>query len=387
MVRSNRRICSDFRSYPVYWGEGLILKSLASLVLAMRLVGSICRRKQFRGGFTLVELLVVIAVIGVLVSLLLPAVQGARESARRIQCQNQVKQIALAIHGYESHAKKLPAAGSFAPPAEAVKFSYQDWRVDLRSGTNYSWLVEILPQLEETALCDSLDRKQHITASPAVSLAAQPAVLLCPSDESRGRMFQSADTFGVGPARFGKANYAAYTNPFHVDSFYRSGPIAMYGMKMGKATDGTAKTLLVSEVRTRDNERDQRGAWMLPWAASSLLAMDLHPAYYGKATEEEANALTFGPDTRSLGFTQTPNSAMADVLYECPDLADAQFEALPCNDAFYGYISAAPRSLHVGGVNVAFLDGHVTFLPNEIDELTMHYLISVADGEVIEGSY
>ncbi len=75
------------------------------------------------------------------------------------------------------------------------------------------------------------------------------------------------------------------------------------------------------------------------------------------------------------------------MLYECPELADAQFEAMPCNEQFYGYISAAPRSMHVGGVNVAFLDGHVTFLPNEIDELTMHYLISVADGEVIEGSY
>jgi prepilin-type processing-associated H-X9-DG protein len=334
-----------------------------------------------------VELLVVIAVIGVLVSLLLPAVQAARESARRIQCQNQVKQIALAIHNYESHAKKLPAAGSFAPPAEAVSFSYADWRVNLRSGTNFSWLVEILPQLEETALRDSLDHKRHITASPTASLAAQPSTLLCPSDESRGRMFQSADTFGVGPARFGKANYAAYTNPFHVDSYYRSGPIALYGMKMGKVTDGTAKTMMVAEVRTRDNERDQRGAWMLPWAASSLLAMDLHPTYYGKATEEEANALSFGPDTRSLGFTQTPNSAMPDVLYECPDLADAQFEALPCNSAFYGYISAAPRSMHVGGVNFAFLDGHVTFLPNEIDELTMHYLISVADGEVVEGSF
>ncbi len=259
----------------------------------MLLVGLIRRRNRSRDGFTLVELLVVIAVIGVLVSLLLPAVQAARESARRIQCQNQVKQIALAIHGHESHAKKLPAAGSFAPPAEAVKWSYSDWRVDLRSGTNFSWLVEILPQLEETALRDSLDHKQHITASPTASLASQPAVLLCPSDESRGRMFQSADTFGVGPARFGKGNYAAYTNPFHVDSFYRSGPIAMYGMKMGKATDGTAKTLLVSEVRTRDNERDQRGAWMLPWAASSLLAMDFHPAYYGKAQEGEGNALNF----------------------------------------------------------------------------------------------
>lgn len=340
-----------------------------------------------RAAFTLVELLVSIAIIGVLISLLLPAVQSARESARRVQCVNNLKQLGLATLNYEDSRRTLPAAGHYAPPEQAVYFSYSDWRVNLRSGSNHSWLCDLLPYLEENALYDRLDFTQHVGRSDADVLAAQPTPLLCPSDGSSGRMFSSMVNTGrrSESVLYGKANYAAYSNPFHADSYFRSGPIALYGMKHSKVLDGSSQTLMLAEIRTRDDDRDQRGAWMLGWAGASLLAMDLHPLYYGGQDTEEATHLSvdYTPNPASLGLTQSPNGLQPDVLYECPNPAAAQLEGMPCNEAYYGYISAAPRSTHPGGVNAAFLDGHVEFLVNNIDELAMHYMISVADGEVV----
>ncbi|TWT38230.1 hypothetical protein KOR34_31990 [Posidoniimonas corsicana] len=342
---------------------------------------------RHRTAFTLVELLVVIAIIGVLISLLLPAVQAARESARRVQCVNNLKQLALSTLNYEDSNKILPSAGHYAAPEEAVYYSYSDWRVDLKSGSNHSWLCDLLPYLEEGPLHDKLNLNRHVALSDADTLAAQPPGLLCPSDAGQGRLFETPSGFGGARhgAAFGKANYAAYSNPFHADSYFRSGPIAVYGMRLRKVLDGTSATLMQAEIRTRDDPADQRGAWMLGWAGASLLAMDLHPQYYGNPNTKQATSLSvdYTPNTNSLGLTQYPNGPQPDVLYECPEPGLAQLEGMPCNDQFYGYISAAPRSQHPGGVNAAFLDGHVEFLPNNIDELAMHYMISVADGAVI----
>ena len=85
----------------------------------------------------------------------------------------------------------------------------------------------------------------------------------------------------------------------------------------------------------------------------------------------------------TVGLNQTPNSQHADVLYHCSDLAGAQFEGLPCNSLWHLYISAAPRSLHPGGVNVGFLDGRVQFLSDDVDEVRMLYMINISDGEVV----
>lgn len=334
-------------------------------------------------GFTLVELLVAISVIGALISLLLPAVQAAREAARRIQCQSNLKQVALATLNYEQGHRKLPSAGSYAPPSEAVYYRYHDWRVDLRSGTGFSWLCELLPYLEENSLSDRLDRTRHITEAPADALASQPASLLCPSDGAAGRYYESQAHFGSGPARFGKANYAAYSNAFHADSYFRSGPIALYGISLKKFLDGTSSTLMLSEVRTRGLLHDQRGAWMLPWAGASLLAMDMHPLYYGaNVSKSTALSVDYTPSEGSLGLTQVPNGPQPDVLYSCIDSSDAQLEGMPCNNHHVFYISSAPRSLHLGGVNAAFADGHVAFLPNAVDEYALNYMITIDDGQI-----
>lgn len=373
--------------------RSLRLDAATGIGSTTREVSAIRRRVVNRSdsAFTLVELLVVIAIISVLVSLLLPAVQSAREASRRIRCVNNLKQLGLAIQNYESSIKKLPAAGNFAPPEEAVTFNRGDWRVELRSGNNQSWLVTILPYVEESALRDQFDMNIHVAKTPATALEAQPPTYLCPSDFSQARFFVTSGDFTADEnlsAKFGKANYAAYANPFHTDSFLQAGPIAHYGIPLRKITDGTSSTLLLSEVRTRDREDDQRGAWALPWSGATLLAMDLHPAYYGKADpEDDQRSIDFTPNARSIGLNQTPNSYQADVLYLCNDLPGAQFEGLPCNQAWSGYISASPRSLHPGGVNVSFLDGRVAFLKDDVDELAMVYMINVSDGEVVDASY
>jgi prepilin-type processing-associated H-X9-DG protein len=335
--------------------------------------------------------LVVIAIIGILISLLLPAVQQAREAARRTQCSSNLKQLATALQNYETSTKKLPAAGTYASPMEAHYFdSYV--RIDLKSGTNYSWVVSLLPYIEEQALHDQFNLKQKVTQNPAHPQAAQPGILLCASDGARGRLFEYAETEKTGGelVRFGKANYAAYSNPFHIDSWFFSGAIWLYGRRLDQVVDGTASTLTFAEVRTRDDPADQRGAWALPWSGATLLSFDFHPEIYGKGMRDmDEPATVYEPNKLSLGLTQYPNSINPDVLYECPDPAAAQFDGMPCNTAWGipGYISAAPRSQHVGGVNAAFLDGHVGFLPNDIDEYVMLWMTSTNDGEIISQKF
>jgi prepilin-type N-terminal cleavage/methylation domain-containing protein/prepilin-type processing-associated H-X9-DG protein len=338
-------------------------------------------------GFTLVELLVAIAIIGALVGLLLPAVQAAREAARVVQCMNNLKQTSLAVLDYEQAHGELPAAGAFDAVEKSMKFQSQGayHRVDLRSGPNRSWVVSILPFMEQQQLAAQFDPALHSAANPANPQAAQPASLLCSSDEALGRRYSWRGIEGdATPVPFGKANIAAYTGPFHVDDYISPGAIRLFGQPMRRIQDGVSQTLALAEVRTREHERDQRGAWALPWSGASLLSLDAHPVWYEDAIanqDQQYEEFIFSP--RSLGYTQTPNGTTADVLYECPDLSGEQIERMPCTDS-PGYISAAPRSNHPGGVNSAFLDGSVHFLTNDIDEPLLAHLICIADGQVVQ---
>src|SRR3954453_3033933 len=171
-------------------------------------IGQMWRRMR---GFTLIELLVVIAIIAILIALLLPAVQQAREAARRAQCVNNLKQLGVALHNYESAHNKLPPAGTFAPPDDVLKLEwYYLQSIDLKSGTNYSWIVKLLPFLEEDSLYQQFNFKVPVTRNPTDPQAAQPTSLLCPSDPARGRLFESSDPSTGRIVRFGKTNYATF---------------------------------------------------------------------------------------------------------------------------------------------------------------------------------
>ena len=111
------------------------------------------RKFSYRNGFTLVELLVVIAIIGILVGLLLPAVQAAREAARRMQCGNNLKQMGLALHNYESGFKKLPPAAYGANPLKGEPSGEDD--------DGFGWMVSILPYIEQQSLYDTIRPNGH----------------------------------------------------------------------------------------------------------------------------------------------------------------------------------------------------------------------------------
>ena len=328
-----------------------------------------------RLGFTLVELLVVIAIIGILVSMLLPAVQAAREAARRLECKNNLKQISLAIVTYESTQKVYPAAGIVGVSSGSLG----DGPYREREGKMFSWLVLILPQLEQRNLHDAFDFNVTILQQPNEPQANPLKLAMCPSDAAQGRFFQESTL--TNNKKFAKGNYAAFVSPFHTDltDWYPGGlsgnrPHASLDIK-----DGLSNTFVISEVRTRNRLDDQRGAWALPWTGASILSFDVHAT-------DTATPDRYIPNPASYGATQRPNTLgpNTDMLYKCSELAEAQVLRMPCGEYGPGgwhYLSAAPRSLHPGGVNVAYLDGHVGYIPDGIDERAMALLVSSNDRE------
>jgi prepilin-type N-terminal cleavage/methylation domain-containing protein/prepilin-type processing-associated H-X9-DG protein len=337
-----------------------------------------------QGAFTLVELLVSIAIIGILIALLLPAIQEAREAARRMQCANHLKQIALAMQSYTDAHKLLLPSGVVAEKTLTTGSGYTYPVFDQQSGKMFSWAVLLLPFVEETNLYNRFDQSRTILDQPDEPQENSVPVYLCPSDNARGRFYSDA-SFTKGK-RFAKGNYAAYGSPMHTDlQLLYPGALISTGQKLSRISDGLSKTLVFTEVRSYDDERDERGVWSLPWNGSTLLALDMH-----HDTMAGGYFNQYIPTGLYAYQAQMPNTAgpNMDILLGCPDdlKADFQLQKMPCSKWIYslglaGYISAAPRSSHPGGVNAAYLDGHVDFLFDEIDPFSFTYLIDIRDGQ------
>ena len=356
------------------------------------------RLRNLRRGFTLIELLVVIAIMAILVSLLLPAAQSAREAARRAQCMNNQRQVALAIVAYESAHRRLPASGQVLKNDEA---NYGKSSFNPRSGRQISWAVMILPHLEEQGLYDRFDITRSIFDQPKLPQQEHVATYTCPSDSAGDRFFQHEEL--TENVRFAKGNYVAYVSPFHIDAqVWYPGALGggrwvgrgtqdsdvHQGQRLNRVTDGLSKTIAVSEVRTRANSLDQRGAWALPWAGAGLLALDVHPVLRRIRLRPEMK-IHYIPNLAAASIAQLPNSADAvDILYDCQKPGEAELRGMPCatwgapgSRASVGYLSAAPRSQHAGGVVTAALDGHVRFVADDVDPGLMSYMVSVNDGQ------
>lgn len=346
-------------------------------------------------GFTLVELLVVIAIIGVLLALLLPAVNAVREAARRISCQNNMRQLGLAVLNYESSQGALPPGGVIKPAdpsCTTVPVDPPDLEAcfDSKAGLAMSWIVLVLPFLEEQAVYDQVDFAKDIFHQANEPQARTLAALLCPSDRAAGRVLDlQSSNFGIAngidaPAIFAKANYAAYVSAVHIDhQQWVPGALGGFepgdkiGQKLSRVVDGVSKTILASEVRTLDRTWDQRGAWALPWSGSALLSLNWHPLN-PPANLMDIQRYVPDPDWR---FAHLPNRTQGifDQLFVCKQVVYAFKQKMPCQRA--QFLTASARSLHPGGVIAVALDGHCGFISDEIDSHTIAYLISTNDGQ------
>ncbi len=192
-----------------------------------------------RPAFTLIELLVAIAIIGVLIALLVPAVQKVREAAARAQCLNNLKQIAVALHSYHD-AKKV------FPPGYQATVPYSDGASDTTPG--WGWAAFILPYLEQAPLQAQLNFRQPVQNSPAIQTVLK--IFLCPSDMVPLNAVAVPDAFGTTIAQAGPTSYAACvggdesetTAPDGLGIFYRNS-----ALRLTDVTDGTSNTLLVGE--------------------------------------------------------------------------------------------------------------------------------------------
>lgn len=331
------------------------------------------------GGFTLVELLVVIAIIGVMVGLLLPAVQAAREAARRMQCKNNLKQMSLAIHNYES------SYGSF-PPSASI-------RMIGAINTNASWSIHgrILPFIEQVALANQVDLSLAWDDQAVISGLKIP-VYACPSDPS-------ADTpRDVSPKLASPLFPTTYGFNFGTWMVYDPvsgqigdgafGPNSRLGFRDFK--DGTSNTLMASEVKAYQyygrNESPVGGSGTPAASLPSVIARI--PTSFAWC---RPNGHTEWPDGRvhHQGFTTTaaPNSqvTLAGGSDRCPAGADIDYTSQQegTSDSLATYAVITSRSYHAEIVHAAMIDGSVRTNSSSIDLGVWRGLGTRSGGEVL----
>jgi prepilin-type N-terminal cleavage/methylation domain-containing protein/prepilin-type processing-associated H-X9-DG protein len=321
-----------------------------------------------RRAFTLIELLVVVAIIGVLIALLLPAVQKVREAANRARCMNNLKQIALGAHNYHDSQDSFPMGMRTTPQNNAY------WYMP-----TVFWSQALLPFIE----LDSLYRLQDFTVGVGNaawytnnSAAQQHIIKLyqCPSDNV-GYFSNSGEPF----SNWTRSNYAACfsadgtwmepnvpngwdtgnSNPAYNPSV-TSGKRALFNVNVKRAirdiTDGTSNTVAFSEmISGPDQTADSRGYW---WG------------YFGAQYSHQ----------------RAPNSPLKDRLVS-PFCVNSKPGA-PCDTTspFWTTVLISARSYHTGGVNACLADGSVRFVSNSVDQNVWVGLASIGSGETL-GDY
>ncbi|MDR1141245.1 MAG: DUF1559 domain-containing protein [Planctomycetaceae bacterium] len=324
-------------------------------------------------GFTLVELLVVIAIIGVLIALLLPAVQAAREAARRMTCSNQIKQIALAMHNHCDVIQQNLPHGTDATPVSATN-----------SGRRYSFIVPILPFIEQNALYENIAQTISSQNSWANSHRHNKvAGITCPSDGvgmkwgsgdcARGNYMCSAGDYAPYPLE--NRNFST-----EADSFYSRGtfqPQLRVGLE--SITDGTSNTVVISERLSHVPDRVYTSGTKYP------LLENIAHSVSGAFPNNNYNACedsTFTPqkcfETSDKNYYKTgitviggkPSTRWIDggspftwfntiLPPNSPSCISGNADGNP--------IIAPPTSAHATGCNVAFADASVSFISNTID--------------------
>jgi prepilin-type N-terminal cleavage/methylation domain-containing protein len=337
-----------------------------------------------RRAFTLVELLVVIAIIGVLVALLLPAVQAAREAARRSQCTNHLKQWGLALHNYHDTYQSMPSVGGF------------------NATHGWGFMPLVLSFVEQSPLATQVDfcRLPVTHASHAPVRQASIPVMWCPSDIG-ARLYtnRAMPIAGTGDGdttslyRATVTNYVgSYGDGFNnvpTDTYGGDGAMARYGAGgCASNTSGTATTACPSPGLGYGGGRNHRGIFDYRGEAAAVKFADIldgtsNTVLMGHVTTfASSNSLIWCSSTGAVNGTSLPINFALKICKGTPGMYPGG-----CNGLASSWMSRGFHSFHPGGTVSLLCDGSVRFVPETIDLRVHNAMGSRAGGESVSMNF